>query len=104
MSKHNSLVQIPVGHICIQSCDFFNMKLENYRQLKKIVELDNQLAEVNVHVTALEVDLAASEAKVADLEKELNEKQDRFLYWYQKYTDLSDKLNAVKPDAKTEET
>ena len=103
MSKHNNLVQIPVGYVCIPGADFFNMKFDNCNQFKQLRELRAQIEDLEEHINNLEVDLAASEAKVSNLEKELNEKQDRVLYWYQKYTDLFDKLNTVKDHAETEE-
>ena len=104
MSKHNNLVQIPVGHVCISCTELFDVKNDNISLFTKNVELRSQIKGFKERITALECDLAASEAKVSDLEKELNEKQDRVLYWYQKYTDLADKLNAVKDHAETEKT
>ena len=101
--KKTQLVQIPVGHVCISCTELFDVKNDNLNLFTKNVELRSQIKVFKERITALEVDLTASEAKVSDLEKELNEKQDRVLYWYQKYTDLSDKLNAVKDHAETEE-
>lgn len=101
--KKQQLVHIPVDHICIHAQEYFNIKHDNYRQFMKCRELHSQIEDLNNRINELEVDQAASEAKVSDLEKELNEKQDRVLYWYQRYTELVDKLNAVKPDAKTKE-
>ena len=101
--KKTQLVQIPVGHVCISCAELFDVKNDNLNLFTKNVDLRSQIKVFKERITALEVDLAASEAKVSDLEKELNEKQDRVLYWYQKYTDLSDKLNAVKDHAETEE-
>ena len=101
--KKQQLVQIPVGHICIPCAELFDVKSDNISLFTKNVELRSQIKGFKERITELEVDLAASEAKVADLEKELNEKQDRILYWYQKYTDLAEKLNAVKSNAETKE-
>ena len=104
MSKHNNLVQIPIGHVCISAHEYGSMRNGLCLNASQIDDLREENGKLQKHITEQAVNLANSEAKVADLEKELNEKQDRVLYWYQKYSDLADKLNAVKPDAKTEES
>jgi len=103
MSKHNNLVQIPVGHICITELEFLNMHKQLIHFQTELRLRTSECRSLDGEVEDLKKQLAASEAKVSDLEKELNEKQDRVLYWYQKYTDLADKLNAVKDHAETEE-
>jgi len=104
MSKHNNLVQIPIGHVCISAHEYGAMLNGLRANASQIDDLREENGELQKHITEQAVNLANSEAKVADLEKELNEKQDRVLYWYQKYTDLADKLNAVKDHAEAEET
>lgn len=104
MSKHNNLVQIPVGHVCISAHEYGAMLNGLRINASQIDDLREENGELQKHITEQAVNLANSEAKVSELEKELNEKQDRVLYWYQKYSDLADKLNAVKPNAETEET
>lgn len=111
--KKQQLVQIPVGHVCIPCAELFDVKSDNFSLFAKNVELRSQIKGFKERITALEVDLVASEAKIADLEKELSEKKDRVLYWYDEHNKLQEKLNAlasnasqanaVKPDAKTEE-
>jgi len=104
MSKHNNLVQIPIGHVCISAHEYGAMLNGLRANASQIDDLREENGELQKHITEQAVNLANSEAKVADLEKELNEKQDSVLYWYQKYTDLADKLNAVKDHAEAEET
>jgi predicted nuclease with TOPRIM domain len=104
MSKSKTLVQIPVGYVCISAHEYGSMRNGLCLNTSQIDDLREQNDELLKHITEQAVKLATSEAKVADLEKEVNEKQDCVLYWFQKYTDLADKLNAVKPDAEAEKT
>lgn len=102
--KKQQLVQIPVGHVCISAHEYgamLNGLRINASQIDDLREKNNTLEHEKA---VLSQKLGDSVAKVAALENELNEKQDRILYWYQKYSDLADKLNAVKPDAETEES
>ena len=87
MSKSKTLVQIPTSHVCISAHEYGAM-----------------LNGLRINASQIDDLREKSVAKVAALENELNEKQDRILYWYQKYSDLAGKLNAVKPDAETEES
>jgi Tfp pilus assembly protein FimV len=84
----------------------------------KIVEDHSKYIENlnEIETKKLESDALAQElqAKVADLEKQLSEKQDRVLYWYNEHNKLQEKLNAlasnaaqvnaVKPNAEAEKT
>lgn len=105
MSKNKPLyVQIPVGYICIPSAEFLKTQAEisdlmdtRYKHLRTIGDLHADAAKMKAQ-------LDEASKKVARLEKDVNEKQDGVLYWYQKYTDLADKLNAVKDHAEAEET
>jgi len=102
--KKNQLVRIPTSHVCISAHEYgamLNGLRINASQIDDLREKNNTLEHEKAHLSK---ELADSVAKVAALENELNEKQDRILYWYQKYSDLADKLNAVKPNAETEES
>lgn len=102
--KKNQLVRIPTSHVCISAHEYgamLNGLRINASQIDDLREKNNTLEREKAHLSK---ELADSVAKVAALENELNEKQDRILYWYQKYSDLAGKLNAVKPDAETEES
>jgi len=101
--KKQQLVQIPVGHVCISAHDFSMLNLEINELQTARSEYREKINILEHQKTVLSQKLGDSVEKVSDLEKELNEKQDRVLYWYQKYTDLADKLNAVKDHAETEE-
>ena len=103
MSKHNNLVQIPVGHICISAHEYgarLNGLSMNARQIDDLREengsLQRELKDVKEKNNMLKGELEAAETKIASLEKTVEEKQDRVLFWFQKYNDLADKLNAVK--------
>ena len=104
MSKSETLVRIPVDYVCISAHEYGSMRNGLCLNASQIDDLREQNDELLKHITEQAFKLATSEAKVADLEKEVNEKQDRVLYWFQKYTDLADKLNAVKPDAEAKTT
>jgi len=112
--KKYQLVQIPINHVCISEADLtmLNVRIislqngnEDNRKRIQALETDNKL---------LEMQLADSKAKVANLEKELNENKDRVLYWYKEHNKLQAQIdsmaspvanaNEVKPDAETEES
>lgn len=103
MSKSKTLVQIPVGHICLHVQDYNCLRQMLYRLDRENQDLRVESGEFQVQNHDLNRKLTDAESKVSDLEKEVNEKQDRVMCWYQKYTDLADKLNAVKDHAETEE-
>jgi peptidoglycan hydrolase CwlO-like protein len=100
--KKQQLVQIPVGHICITESEFLHMHKQLIIFQSELRLRTSECCSLDDEVENLKKQLSDAEAKVADLEKELNEKQDRVLYWYQKYTELADKLNAVKDHAEAE--
>jgi len=120
-NKARPYVQIPADYVCIPLKKY--SKIVRYvtrldMATAKIVEDHSKYIENlnEIETKKLESDALAQElqAKVADLEKQLSEKQDRVLYWYNEHNKLQEKLNAlasnaaqvnaVKPNAEAEKT
>ena len=100
--KKQQLVQIPIGHVCLNVSDVLHQQTVIDARDNENAYLRHTLDAAQDQVEDLKKQLSDANEKISGLEKELNEKQDRVLYWYQKYTDLADKLNAVKDHAEAE--
>jgi peptidoglycan hydrolase CwlO-like protein len=101
--KKQQLVQIPVGHVCLNVSDVLHQQTVIDARENDNAYLRHTLYAAQDQVEDLKKRLSDANEKISGLKKDVNEKQDRVLYWYQKYTELADKLNAVKPDAETKE-
>lgn len=102
--KKQQLVQIPVGYVCISAHEYGSMRNGLCLNASQIDDLREQIGELQKHITEQAVKLATSEAKAAGLEKEVSQKQDRVMYWYNECEKLQKQIAAVKPNAETEKT
>jgi len=108
MSKSKTLVQIPVGHACLSLDCLFQMNMEAERLRAENTENLRDITRIQGQFQKTMEQLSEAEAKIKELEKERAKLDKESLDWYVKYAALRDKyepkLNAVKPDAKTEES
>ena len=107
MSKSETLVRIPVGHICITESEFLHMHDQLIHFHTELRLRTSECCSIEDEVEGLKKQLADAEAKIAELEKERTSLDKESLDWYRKYAALRDKYepkhNAVKPDAETKE-
>lgn len=108
MSKSKTLVQIPVGHICITESEFLHMHKQLIHFQMELPLRTSECCSLDGEVENLKKQLSEAEAKIKELEKERAKLDKESLDWYRKYAALRDKYepkhNAVKPDAETKES
>lgn len=104
MKKQKPLVRIPMDSTCISIIKYKELNDTISDLSYSQIRLSNANKQLNKHVDELEAKVSELEQKNADLEKDVKEKSDSVMYWFNKYKALCNELEKVKSDAQAKTT
>lgn len=102
--KNKPFVVIPQNTVCVPLSDV----LFNHAQLSSLrtsnVDMEQQIRQKDYRIAELEAQVSELEQKNAELGKDVKDKGDSVLYWFNKYQSLCNELEKVKPNAEAKTT
>lgn len=105
MSKKRPVyVSIPVGHVCITESEFLHMHKQLIHFQMELRLRTSECCSLDDEVEGLKKQLAEAEKKIEELEKDVKDKGDSVLYWFNKYQSLCNELEKVKSNAEAKTT
>lgn len=106
MKKQKQLVMIPMDSTCISLIKYKELNDTISDLSYSQIRLSNSNKNLNKHVSELEAKVSELEQKNAELEKDVKDKGDSVLYWFNKYQALCNEIEREKEatDAATEAT
>lgn len=102
--KKTPIVQIPAKYVCLPVADvlFFNTQLADLRNSN--ADMGQQIRQRDYRIAELEAQVSELEQKNAELEKDVKDKGDSVLYWFNKYQALCNERDKEKSDAEAKTT
>lgn len=104
MKKQKQFVRIPMDSTCISLIKYKELNDTISDLSYSQIRLSNANKQLNKHVTELEAKVSELEQKNAELEKDVKDKGDSVLYWFNKHQSLCNELEKVKSNAEDKTT
>ena len=104
MKKQKPLVRIPMDSTCISLIKYKELNDTISDLSYSQIRLSNANKQLNKQVAELETKVSELEQKNAELEKDVKDKGDSVMYWFNKYQALCNERDKEKSDAETKTT
>ena len=104
MKKQKPLVRIPMDSTCISLIKYKELNDTISDLSYSHISLSNANKKLNKQVAELEAKVSELEQKNAELRKDVKDKGDSSLYWFNKYQSLCNELEKVNSNAEAKTT
>jgi chromosome segregation ATPase len=108
MSKSETLVRIPVGHICIEESEFLNMHKQLIHLGTELRLRTSECRSLDGEVAGLKKQLAEADKKIEELQRDFETRSNAMVFWNKEYEKLKKQLleitNGGSGNAETKET